>query len=273
MNVENNNQPRLFMDGNPSIEVEEITIIEYVKSPFWFKDDSEKSFNLLRKTLARAIELSKFDELIEALQIANKSLVDSNKVLENLKNNDFCDFEVWPILFKPKQITDNLKSAFVVFTCFAKIELIQKVIVYLFNQQSPEDKVQNEDKIKDLLNSPFNIIIENPSEPKASEKEIPTEEAPQENETLLSFVNNEEALTQLDPESTIQLTNLLSETTDPNEFFAALDVIEHKMANASYWKAWYEKNYENEEMAIAMKRGLIMDRLKTILNETPEESL
>lgn len=257
-----------FEDGKeltPLSNYAPLTIVEYVNSPFWFDNNSEKSFELFRKALVEVLNLSKFDELLKAYKNAQYYIDSIEYNFDPLE--DFCHFDVDENLFNSKQLTNKIKSVHNTLVCSIKLEILKETLSYMYNQKTPKEKEKYKDEIENLIS----FDSDEPDSTDALDLLLRQQELQKEDElnnatTLLAFIENKNALTTLDPAFMAKFNNLLAQTLDPDELLSALEIIEDQISEIAYWSGWHKEHHETKKKATIMKRGLILERLKNVLN-------
>lgn len=242
----------------------DISLAEYMQAGSLADSDSEKAFELLRRAISVAASRSQFDELIDALSKFRNLIIHLDSEFDKLENKLFVKsptssmYPFFPDIAAKGMQLSHLREIYALKAAFVQIAARD-----LF-------KCMPKDKRQDIANV-MNLLEEDISEPSSDfDSELDYEDY--EDESLESFIKNSYALTELEPSYTLLLKNLLEETKDPLELLSALESIQDVINEITLRNEWLKGHYETETKAVILKREMVLDRLKDVLNEAHNQS-
>ena len=241
-----------------------LTISEYIQASSLVDSDSEKAFELLRRAISVAASRSQFDELIDALSKFRNLIIHLDSEFDKLENKLFVKsptssmYPFFPDIAAKGMQLSHLREIYALKAAFVQIAARD-----LF-------KCMPKDKRQDIANV-MNLLEEDISEP-SSDFDSDLDYEDYEDESLESFTKNSYALTELEPSYTLLLKNLLKETKDPLELLSALESIQDVINEITSRNEWLKGHYETETKAVILKREMVLDRLKDVLNEAHNQS-
>lgn len=234
----------------------DLSISEYMKADSLVDSDSEKSFELLYSALLKSVTCMQFDELIAALSKFKDSIIQVDIESEKIANKLFVNSSIASSFpFSPAIAAKGIKLMCLREVYALKADLVQMAARDLFHKM-PKEKIRDIDNVMALL------------ECDVSESILDSDDSEDfEDESLVSFAQNKYALTELEPSFTLYLKNLLKETNDPFELLSAVESIQEVINEITSRNEWVKEHYETEIKAAILKREMVLDRLKDVLNK------